>query len=346
MTRESQFLLFFRRLWQLFEGLFPERQIFLRARGRVGFISISRRVQVVSLALVLSFGGWVIYTSIYYGSFDWILREKNKQIADAGVAYSSAMSEINRFTKERDKLRGQVDSLQSRLDELRTTEAALLDRLTRRSSKTIKDVEKLIIMTGLKPDTLIARISTPGDADGDSGQGGPFISVARGGPRDPHLDAKVAKLDSKINRWQKLQRVLRYLPLASPVDHYRLASGYGRRRDPINKRWSRHYGIDLAYHRNTPVLAPAPGTVAFSGRRGGLGRVVEIDHGMGIRTRYGHLSRILVKHGQTVGFRDKIGLLGNSGRSTGPHVHYEILVDGKPQNPMKFIKAGRYAFKG
>ena len=88
MTRESQILLFFKRLWQLFESLFPERQLFLRARGQVGFISISRRVQVVGLCLVLSFGGWVIYTSIYYGSFDWILREKNQQIAEAGVAYS------------------------------------------------------------------------------------------------------------------------------------------------------------------------------------------------------------------------------------------------------------------
>ena len=84
----------------------------------------------------------------------------------------------------------------------------------------------------------------------------------------------------------------------------------------------------------------------FQGWRGGLGRVIEIDHGMGIRTRYGHLKKMLVKRGQSVAFRDKIGLVGSSGRSTGPHVHYEILVDGKPVDPLNFIKAGKYAFKG
>jgi murein DD-endopeptidase MepM/ murein hydrolase activator NlpD len=84
----------------------------------------------------------------------------------------------------------------------------------------------------------------------------------------------------------------------------------------------------------------------FAGRKGSYGRLVEIDHGFGIRTRYAHLKSILVEVGQTVGYRDKIGKLGTSGRSTGPHVHYEILVDGKPYDPMNFLKAGRYVFKG
>ena len=107
-----------------------------------------------------------------------------------------------------------------------------------------------------------------------------------------------------------------------------------------------HYGVDLAGVKRTPVLTTAPGVVAFVGLNGRFGKLVEVDHGMGIRTRYGHLHKILVKKGQRVGHREKIGLLGNTGRSTGPHIHYEILVNGVPVDPLKFIKAGKHVFKG
>ena len=92
-------------------------------------------------------------------------------------------------------------------------------------------------------------------------------------------------------------------------------------------------------------MAPAPGTVVFAGWRGEYGRVVEIDHGNGISTRYAHLRKLLVKKGQEVAHREEFALLGNSGRSTGAHVHYEILVDGKPNDPARFVMAGRNAFK-
>ena len=93
------------------------------------------------------------------------------------------------------------------------------------------------------------------------------------------------------------------------------------------------------------IYAPAPGTVRVAGWRAKYGRFIEIDHGSGVRTRYGHLHKILVKRGQQVAFRDKIGLLGNSGRSTGPHLHYETVLKGKAVDPMKFLKAGRYVFQ-
>ena len=86
--------------------------------------------------------------------------------------------------------------------------------------------------------------------------------------------------------------------------------------------------------------------VVYAGRKGRFGHMVEIDHGYGIRTRYAHLLKVHVKRGEDVGHRHKIGLLGSTGRSTGPHVHYEVRFDGKPLNPDKFIKAGRYVFKG
>jgi murein DD-endopeptidase MepM/ murein hydrolase activator NlpD len=95
----------------------------------------------------------------------------------------------------------------------------------------------------------------------------------------------------------------------------------------------------------TSIWAAAPGRVVYSGRKGRYGIVVEIDHGFGILTRYAHLNRALVEVGEIVEHRQRIALLGSTGRSTGPHLHYEIRFDGKPLNPMNFIKAGRYVFK-
>jgi len=106
-----------------------------------------------------------------------------------------------------------------------------------------------------------------------------------------------------------------------------------------------HAGLDLAGVRRTPVVATAPGVVTYARRKGPYGKMIEIDHGQGLKTRYGHLHKILVKKGDKVGFRQKIGQMGSTGRTTGPHVHYEVWVDGKPRNPAKFLKAGQYVFR-
>jgi len=103
--------------------------------------------------------------------------------------------------------------------------------------------------------------------------------------------------------------------------------------------------MDFGGPIRTSVYSTAPGKVVFAGWRGYYGRMVEIDHGNGVRTRYAHLKRILVKAGDVLPNRHKIGLLGSSGRSTGPHVHYEVRVKGKPLNPAKFLTAGRHVFK-
>ncbi len=135
------------------------------------------------------------------------------------------------------------------------------------------------------------------------------------------------------------------MPLSLPVDHYRTTSRFGTRIDPVNKKRSMHDGLDMAGAVNTSVYAPAPGTVVYSGVKGGYGKFVEIDHGYGIVTRYAHLNKNLVEVGDIVDHRQRIALLGNSGRSTGPHLHYEVRFDGRPMDPLKFIKAGRYVFK-
>ena len=243
--------------------------------------------------------------------------------------------------RETAKLRARTIALIKRLDDLHAAHGNVLDRLGERTVKNIEDAEKLIAMTGLDLNMVMTRATKVTTL----GQGGPLFEVA-GNDGTEGLPGSVSDIDSQLIRWAALQSLLKRVPLISPVDFYHLASRFGLRRDPFTKKRAMHYGVDLAGWRGAPVYNTAPGKVVFAGRKGRYGKVVEIDHGYGLRTRYGHLRSVLVKRGQVLGHRHKIGLLGSTGRSTGPHVHYEVRFDGKPLNPDKFIKAGRYVFKG
>ncbi|MCA9538707.1 MAG: peptidoglycan DD-metalloendopeptidase family protein, partial [Myxococcales bacterium] len=158
-------------------------------------------------------------------------------------------------------------------------------------------------------------------------------------------DAAAHHLNVRMDRLQSLEKLLRELPLVAPLDEFTVSSPFGRRRDPMNNEWSMHTGVDMPGEEGTPIRATAPGRVIFAGRKGKYGLLVEIDHGNGITTRYGHLSRAFVREGHTVKYRERIAEMGSSGRSTAPHLHYEVRVDDKPRDPMNFIQAGRYVFK-
>ena len=116
-----------------------------------------------------------------------------------------------------------------------------------------------------------------------------------------------------------------------------ISSGFGHRRSPFTGLREFHKGLDIANRKGTPVIATADGIVTFTGRKGLLGKVIKVDHGHGIVTRYGHLQKIFKKRGDTVKRGDVIALMGNSGRSTGPHLHYEVYLNGIPVNPKKYI---------
>jgi murein DD-endopeptidase MepM/ murein hydrolase activator NlpD len=116
-----------------------------------------------------------------------------------------------------------------------------------------------------------------------------------------------------------------------------VTSDFGQRLDPYTAERLMHTGLDIAAEHGKPVYAPSDGTVVFAGPEGTYGNVMVIDHGYGIKSRYGHLAKILVKPGDRVKRGQEIAAIGNTGRSTGPHLHYEVRVNGLPQNPRKFI---------
>jgi murein DD-endopeptidase MepM/ murein hydrolase activator NlpD len=265
--------------------------------------------------------------------------KSNQDASRADVAVSS--HENSGVVGERDRLRGRIEKLERRIAAMQRSQQDFLLHVAERTIDTIDEAERTIAMTGLGVEWLLDRVGNI-----PVGLGGPFVAVNADLLAATELRHEVSVLDSHMDRWERLQYILRMLPLSAPIDHYRVTSGFGKRRDPINGRWAMHYGFDLAAPLRSPVLSTSAGTVVFAGWNASYGRTVEIDHGMGISTRYGHLRSIHVEKGDKVAFREEIGELGSSGRSTGPHVHYEILVDGKPVDPETFLRAGKYAFKG
>jgi murein DD-endopeptidase MepM/ murein hydrolase activator NlpD len=166
------------------------------------------------------------------------------------------------------------------------------------------------------------------------------LARAEGGPFVPPPKADQAGAISS-DRLEAMRSLIKSLPLSTPLDQYQIESRFGPRRDPFNRRLSFHTGIDLSASYMAPVYATASGTVTYAGYRADYGKVVEISHGNGIATVYGHLHRHTVSVGQTVAEHSQIGFVGSTGRSSGPHVHYEVLVNDEPQDPEKFLGLAR-----
>lgn len=154
------------------------------------------------------------------------------------------------------------------------------------------------------------------------------------------IDPKYEQLAREVQLWQGLERTKTMLPLGVPLKtKTRVTSHYGIRSDPLDGIPTMHKGIDFSGQVGTPLYAVAPGKVIQAGNRFGYGEAVEIDNGLGFTTLYAHLSKVLVRRGDWIKVGDVIGLGGSSGRSTGPHLHYEIRYNGTPFNPYTFIKA-------
>jgi murein DD-endopeptidase MepM/ murein hydrolase activator NlpD len=142
--------------------------------------------------------------------------------------------------------------------------------------------------------------------------------------------------ESLLEELSDQQNLLASTPAITPTKGW-ITSGFGYRKSPYTERREFHKGIDIAAPKGTPILATANGSISFTGRKGALGKVVSVDHGHGISTRFAHVQKILKKRGEKVKRGDIIALVGNTGRSTGPHVHYEVHVNGIPVNPKKYI---------
>ena len=156
---------------------------------------------------------------------------------------------------------------------------------------------------------------------------------------------QINSINQKLHLLRQLDEAILYIPITKPMDDYYITSTFGPRIDPFTREWAFHTGLDIAGESKSPIKTTLPGVVTFAGNAGNYGKMVEVSHGFQIKTRYGHLGEILVKKGQRVEFAQHIGFMGNSGRSTGEHLHYEIMIDDKPYDPWKFMEASKYVFE-
>ncbi|MFQ5735887.1 MAG: M23 family metallopeptidase [Thermodesulfobacteriota bacterium] len=222
----------------------------------------------------------------------------------------------------------------------------------------IKDMEAQMAKLNLfdKKLRILANIEAPAEtANADQ-----IMGIGGASTEDDYFDSG-SRLDGLVNRMRSDIRVLKHqaatqensftdlqerlvkqtsflaaTPSIWPVRGW-VTSTYGKRISPFTGRPQKHKGLDIANRVGTPVIAPANGIVVKAGRNGGLGKSLVISHGYGVKTRYGHLSKIFVKVGQRIKRGDKIAAMGNTGRSTGPHLHYEVSLNGLPVNPSKYI---------
>jgi murein DD-endopeptidase MepM/ murein hydrolase activator NlpD len=236
-----------------------------------------------------------------------------------------------------------LDQQTKRVARIGQSETVLMAKTEARLDKSVSNLRAVVQSTGINPDQFIREA----DKAANKAMGGPEIPLSQvhiEGISDPgftqtYLDAAVV-----LDKLNALSSALSHVPLVRPVPtaDFARSSGFGVRLDPFTGRYAFHPGIDFAGPKGAVVHATAPGTVVFAGLRGGYGRMVEINHGFGIHTRYGHLSKISVKTGEKVTKGETIGRVGSTGRSTGPHVHYEVLYDNTVKNPRNFIEAGRH----
>jgi murein DD-endopeptidase MepM/ murein hydrolase activator NlpD len=233
----------------------------------------------------------------------------------------------------------QLEPQQIWLAALKEKQLALLRKLGQNLETDTKRFHRALQSIGLTPEMFIARANDA--AEEPSGAGGPLLSLpaALTDNGDSEYLAQLANAADSLDTLTRMNAV----PWMRPIDaDYGTASGFGIRRDPFTKELAFHSGLDLSGPWGSPVRATAPGTVIYAGRKGAYGNMVEIDHGYGIRTRYGHLRSTLVQTGAKVERGTPVGLLGSTGRSTGPHLHYEVWYGNSARDPQKFIKAGQF----
>ncbi|WP_407875413.1 peptidoglycan DD-metalloendopeptidase family protein [Qipengyuania nanhaisediminis] len=218
------------------------------------------------------------------------------------------------------------------LAEIEARQLAFVENMTRFADWRAERAEEALRKLNLDPRAM-ARAAR---ADAEAAMGGPLEILATSS--DGSLDPRFERLGLSLARMSALERALEGVPQVVPAADQRITSSYGYRRDPFTRRGAMHSGIDFKGATGSPILAAARGRVAFAGRRGGYGKVVEIDHGNGLMTRYAHLSRIDVRPGQNIDAGATLGGLGSTGRSTGPHLHFEVRVNGRAVNPRPFLE--------
>jgi murein DD-endopeptidase MepM/ murein hydrolase activator NlpD len=312
--------------------LFRDRDLFIHDGAHLRRFRVSVRVQAVMVAAVLLLTIWAGFATIRFfapeatGALTAATEARARQIEQRQALMEAALSghRIDPSLIAAAGLDGEVvrDGPLARLEQEQLEQAALIaEALDVRYKVTAAELKRL----GISPN----RVEAAGAV------GGPFEKAGN------------ATFKALFNSWKKLDQLqdgVIAVPSDKPIPSgVEFTSGYGVRSDPFGRGRAMHAGIDLSGPSGTPIYATADGTVSEAGwNSGGYGNLVKVDHGRGIETRYGHLSKMTVRAGERVTRGQLIGRMGSTGRSTGSHLHYEVRIDGRAVNPIPFMKSTDY----
>ena len=355
---------------------FPDREFFMRSEGHVRFIKLSSRIQIIGAGIVaallviwvLSMAGMALSSYLAtrdrlsllhreatvaksesrleaYGDNigkvaedlkrrqDFIDRVTQAHIGDlpkdrqAGETVSNSATEAAETVKKVSQFIPEAAALA----EIEARQLAFIEGMTRVADRRSAAAEAKLARLGLNPKAVLARLQDR------SAQGGPLSTLSTS--RDGSIDPRFQRFGLSLARMEALERSVAALPQVLPASLEYISSGFGYRPDPFTGGPDFHGGLDFKGPVGAPIFAAASGKVSFVGWRSGYGKIVEIDHGHGLLTRYAHMSGFRTHVGKVVIPGELIGLIGNTGRSTGPHLHFEVRINDRPVNPRPFLEA-------
>lgn len=360
---------------------FAKRQILFVTNEKIRTVSVGPIAQLC-IFFVMAWVANLFYQSLQYNKIISSKSEEIARLKNVTNYFDTEFSSINdRIGKVNDYLisvTGETIQVNDQEKEfklpknlgdknLKESDFETVDKIKEVSSKMndiehiarqrIKKIEKVIAMTGLnikQPPANIAELKEkyPKLKQGSEfAQGGPFIPLENFSASELAIKnfsyekfLNTAKFVDDMDRLISLEKMSRFLPLAKPIKNYFISSGFGARIDPMTKSMAMHQGLDFVGPSNEEIFSPSNGRVILAGSFSDYGQAVVIDHGYGITTRYGHLSKVLVKKGQIIKKGDLLALQGSTGRSTGQHLHYEVRYKNSPLNPRRFLEAGDFLF--
>jgi murein DD-endopeptidase MepM/ murein hydrolase activator NlpD len=240
---------------------------------------------------------------------------------------------VRNASRTRGGVEGALARMQESIDRLEAKQMVSLNALEESFDAKARRLRSVLSDLGINP-------GKPSAPPPPGGVGGPFVPANLSGD-DKSFERQLYRINASRSQVDRLTRTLQDLPVRKPVSgEIDMSSGFGMRVDPFLRAPAMHTGLDMRGDTGDPVRATANGTVTFAGTQGGYGKMIEIEHKNGLSTRYAHLSAIDVKVGQSIKIGQVIGKLGSTGRSTGPHLHYETRVDGEAVDPQKYLRAG------
>ena len=361
---------------------FPDREFFMRSEGQVRFIKISSRLQMIAAAAAVillvvwlaSMAGMAI--AQYTAERDKLaLLHREAAVATAESRVSAYRDGLDTVTSDLDRRQNFIEQMveahlgdlpkdkkagetvsdsdkettntvkkvsmavpeAAGLARIEARQIAFVERLTRLADRRAASASATISKLGLNPDIMLASLNNR------AAEGGPLLKLSTSA--DGSLDPRFRRLGMSLARMEALERGLAGIPQVLPASLEFISSGFGYRSDPFTGAAAFHAGLDFRGPIGAPIYAAAKGVVSFAGIRHGYGNCIEIDHGNGLVTRYAHMSGFKAHVGEKVAAGDVIGAIGSTGRSTGPHLHFEVRVHDRPVNPRPFLEAAPHVLE-